>query len=712
MILAEAAGIESGYWDGLGARRELQESTAAALLSALDIPSAHAHSQRDVLSDAAFLRPLPSCVVVRLQPPLSMVVALPFTLRESTLTWELTLENGQHLRGDFVAANLTQLEEREIEGTRYGRFTLPLPDSITPGYHHFFLPPLACDAPFIAGPARCYIPESIARGQRHWGLAIQLYALRSSRNWGIGDFGDLAVLVVKAGHAGAAFAGLNPLHARHLSRPDEASPYSPSSRLFLDSIYIDIEDVEDLPACPEARAAIEDPQFAGKIAATRMERLVNYPLVLGLKLLILRILFRSFLQHKDDPENSRANDYRVFRDTGGESLLRFAEFEAYRLYLQEVTGRTAPWPEWAQAFRTPGGSGMQQFRIDGAELIEFQVYLQWLAAVQLRKAARAGRMAGMAIGLYCDLAVGAAADSAEAWSEPHIFAHGVSIGAPPDMLNRQGQAWGLTPWKPRELAREGYAPLRKLLAANMRTAGALRIDHVMALTRLFWIPAGMHGDGGGYIRMPLEDMAAIVALESLRNRCMIIGEDLGAVPDGLRARLQDWGFLSYRVMVYERHWQGDGRFCRPEEYSPQSLAIVATHDMPTMTEFWCGGDIARRAALGMVTGQQQHDEDLTRRQAEREGLLRLLGDIGRSPGNPTDAADVIEALHAAIAQTHSSLAVVQLDDLIGEVEPINIPGTDREYPNWRRKLTLTIEEISGSERWSRLTMIMREAGRC
>jgi 4-alpha-glucanotransferase len=279
------------------------------------------------------------------------------------------------------------------------------------------------------------------------------------------------------------------------------------------------------------------------------------------------------------------------------------------------------------------------------------------------------------------------------------------------MLNRQGQTWGLPPPNPRALVRQGYAPFRRLLAANMRDAGALRIDHVMALTRLFWIPEGMSGEAGGYVRNPFDELAAIVALESARNRCMVIGEDLGSVPDGLRARLRDCGFLSYRVLIYERHWQGDGRFCRPEEYPPQSLATVATHDMPTLTEFWRGEDIARRLRLGLYPGQQQCDEDAARREGERAGLLRLLGEIGLSPADPHRAADVVESLHTAIARTGSMLAAVQLDDLVGETEPVNIPGTHREYPNWRRKLAVPLEEIFRDQRWLRLAAIMREAGR-
>jgi 4-alpha-glucanotransferase len=348
---------------------------------------------------------------------------------------------------------------------------------------------------------------------------------------------------------------------------------------------------------------------------------------------------------------------------------------------------------------------------DAAVGMEFQIYVQWVAATQLAAAAAAARDAGMAIGLYRDLAVGAAHDSAETAANPALFARGMSVGAPPDMLNRQGQNWGLPPWNPRELARQGYAPLRRLLAANMRDAGALRIDHVMALTRLFWIPAGMSGADGGYVRNHFAALAAIVALESVRQRCMVIGEDLGAVPGGLREALGERGFLSYRVLIYERHWGGDGRFCAPHEYPRQALAMVATHDMPPLHEYWQGGDIERRAALGLFPDQQHADDEARRRDAERGGLLRLLGDCALSPANADDAGEVTAGLHGVIARSNAMLAAVQLDDLCGETTPVNIPGTYREYPNWRRKLSLTLEDIEAHQRWAQLADLMRAAGR-
>jgi len=711
--LAHAAGIEERYWDGLGVQRELGESTAQALLAALGLaaPVDAVEARARALTDEAFLAPLPPVVIIEAGAATTVTLALPQQRRDETLAWQIVLENGARIEGQFVAAQLALVDEREIDACNYARFSLELPAGISPGYHCLRVPALPAETSLIAAPPRCFIPSFLQQGGRCWGFALQLYTLRSCRNWGIGDFSDLASVATAAGHAGAAFIGLNPLHARHLVKPDEASPYAPSSRLFLDPLYIDVEAVFDFAACALARDTVAGAGFQTALARARDAALVDYAGVTALKLPVLEELFSHFRAQVVTADEARAEDFRAFKRAGGEQLERFAEFEALRLHLQRVTGRNSAWHEWSPEWRDPEAPARVQFRREAAAAIEFQMYLQWQATAQLHAAAEAARNAGMALGLYRDLAVGAAHDSAETWSEPALFAHDVSIGAPPDMLNRQGQTWGLPPWQPRALEAMAFEPFRRLLAANMRDAGALRIDHVMALTRLFWIPSGMSGADGGYVRNAFKALTAIVALESERNRCMVIGEDLGSVPDGLRASLHDAGLLSYRVLVYERHWQSGGRFCLPHEYPQQALATVATHDMPTMTEYWSGGDIGRREQLGMYPTAQQRDDDAARRPAERDGMLWLLGECGLSPADPADVGAVIAALHAALARTPAMLAAVQLDDLIGEVAPVNIPGTHREYPNWRRKLALPVEEIFNDVRWQRLAAVMRDEGR-
>jgi len=707
--LALAGGIEARYWDGLGVQRDLHEKTARALLEANGFDaSGDPAVELQRLAAAPFARALLPAQVVTADAMVELSIVVPLARQHETLEWELIEEGGDRHAGSVVPAQLEKAAEGESDGKPCACYRLPLAQTLPAGYHRFRLPALGEETLLIASPRRCFIPPPLAEGARCWGFAVQLYALRSERNWGIGDFSDLAALATAAGKAGASFIGLNPLHARHLVQPDEASPYAPSSRLFLDPLYIDVGAIEELQHCIEAQSLMAGAAFQAQLAAVRATKLVDYAAVTALKLSVLECLFAHFRRQSG---GARGAAFAAYKQQGGAALRKFACFEALRLHLRERHGRSFNWREWPPEYRDPDGAALASFSAEAAEPIEFQCYLQWLATLQLQRAAAAARNAGMAIGLYRDVAVGAAHDSAETWSDQSLFAHDVSVGAPPDMLNRQGQSWGLPPWKPRALAENAYDAFRRLLAANMRDAGALRIDHVMALTRLFWIPLGMSGADGGYVKNALDVLVAIVALESQRTRCMVIGEDLGSVPDGLRAQLRDAGLLSYRVLVYERHWQGDGSFCHPHEYPPQSLATVATHDMPTMAEFWRGGDIARRDALGLFPDVQQRDEETARREHERAGLLRLLAETGLTPADAADAGAVIEALHGAMARTRSMLAVVQLDDLLGETEPVNIPGTYLEYPNWRRKLGMPVEAIIGDARWHRLAAVMRAAGR-
>ncbi len=676
--LAGEAGIEDAYWDGLGVRRDLSEPSAAALLAALGFDSsADPRPQYEALLRAPFLTPLPHTTLAERGITRSVLIALPSELRDQVIGWELALESGAALQGEFIATQLPLVDEHEFGGRRFARYRLALKADVPSGYHRFRLPSLNAETLLIVAPPRCFIPDALAQGGRRWGLAVQLYSLRSQRNWGIGDFGDLATVASTAGRAGAAFIGLNPLHARHLAHPDEASPYAPASRIFLDPVYIDVPSVSGFAECATVQATIAASEFSDRLERARASARVDYAAVTEIKLQVLRQLHEDFRRRSRETSDDEVIEFGDFILKGGKPLAQHSLYQARSLHVS---------PNEIQ--------------------IEFQMYLQWLAAKQLAAAAKTAKTAGMSVGLYRDLAVGAASDSAESAGEPELFAHGIFIGAPPDMLNRQGQNWGLVPWNPRELARREFAPFRAMLSENMRNAGALRIDHVMALTRLFWIPRGMSGADGGYVRNPFETLAAIVAIESERNRCMVIGEDLGAVPDGLRDRLHELGFLSYRVLVYERHWKGDGRFCLPHEYPQQALATVATHDMPTMTEFWRGEDIVRRDGLGLYPTAQQRDEDAARRRGERDGMLWLLGESGLSPADPADPAEAIAALHQAVARSQSMLAAIQLDDLVGETEPVNIPGTYREYPNWRRKLSIPIEAIFSDDRWRRLVAVM------
>ncbi|MBL8385473.1 MAG: 4-alpha-glucanotransferase [Burkholderiales bacterium] len=709
--LAAAAGIEPGYWDGLGNRRDLSESTALALIGALGLdPAGDLDAQARHLEDAAYAEPLPCAVTVDADAPPAVELGLPLAAADRPLDWEIELEDGSRRAGRATPVRLEDADVRQIGAAPHGRFRLPLDAGgpLPPGYHTLRLDGLGARCALIAAPARCHIPPDLDGGARRWGVAAQLYALRSARNWGIGDFTDLAVLARTAAAAGADFIGLPPLHARHLARPAEASPYAPSSRLMLDPMYLDVEAIADFAVCAAARQMVGSPEFARRRDAARDADLVDHAAVAALKLPVLAALHARFAA--GPTEASRQAAFRDFERAGGADLHHHALFEAWRLDAAARDGALPGWRAWPAAARDPDSALMRAFARDHAAQVAFQKYLQWQAELQLADAAAAARAAGMRIGLYRDLAVGAADDGAECWGAQDLFSAGASVGAPPDLLNREGQDWGLPPWKPAALARAGYAPLGALLRANMRAAGALRIDHVMALTRLFWIPAGRKGADGGYVRNALPAMAGVVALESRRHGCMVIGEDLGSVPDGLRDTLAARGFLSYRVLLFERHWHGDGSFKLPGEYPRQALATAATHDMATIAEYWSGADIARRDALGLFPEPRLRDDETARRGAEREALARLFARIG-APADPGDAGSIAAAMHAAIGQSEAMLAIVQLDDVTGETAPINIPGTHREYPNWRRKLGLPLERLAEDPRWRALGAAMHAAGR-
>jgi len=567
------------------------------------------------------------------------------------------------------------------------------------------------DAANAGDAARCFIPESLAAGRRIWGLSVQLYSLRSARNWGVGDFTDLAAFAAIAARHGARVVGINPLHARHLACPERASPYSPSSRTFIDPLAIDVEAVPDFADSPACAATLRDPDFAARLGRVRTTPLVDHEAVSALKLQVLGLAFEWFEARHAGRDDPRRAAFDAFVAQEGTPLARYAEFEAIRLDRARQGMPVTDWQAWPGAWRDPQSAVLATFRVDHAAGIRFVMYLQWEAMRQLEAASAKARAAGLEFSFYRDLAVGAARDSAEAWGDQALTVASMSIGAPPDQFSADGQNWGLPPWNPRVLRERDYEPFAALLAANMAAAGALRIDHVMALTRLFWIPDGMAGAAGAYVRQPFDALAAAVARASRNAQCLVVGEDLGSVPEGLREQLSTLGFLSYRVLLFERHWQGDGTFKRPHEYPGQALATVMTHDLPTIADYWTFGDIERRARLGLFADAAARASAVAERHEERWKILALLTECAVMPADPEDAAGIAEALHTLVARTPSMLAIVQLDDVLGETEPANIPGTDRQYPNWRRKLSRTLDEIDADPRLARLALRMRESGR-
>lgn len=554
---------------------------------------------------------------------------------------------------------------------------------------------------FDFAPAPAWRPAALQDDGRLWGIAVQLYSLRSVRNWGIGDFTDLAGLVEGAAELGAAAIGLNPLHALFPTRPEHASPYSPSSRLFLNPLYLDVEAVPEFSDCRAALRSVRSKSFQARLRELRAKTCVDYTGVAAAKSAVLEQVYRFFRTTcLADAAHPRTRAFREFQAQRNPALRRFATFHT----LGE--NRTAiDWREWPAQWRDPDSAVVAAFAHRRIYRIEFHEYLQWLADWQLRAAAELAHARGMAIGLYGDLAVGADPTGAEAWSDQRTTVTGAAVGAPPDQLNLNGQNWGLPPPDPLAWREQAYAPFIEMLRANMGNAGALRIDHILGLMRLYWIPSGLSAKDGAYVRYPWHELLAVLAAESRRQHCLVIGEDLGTVPRGLRESMMDCGLLSYRLLYFERD---DAGFRTPDNYPREALVAVGTHDLPPLTAFWHGDDIALRETLDLWPTPAQRDAE----QGNRSGARAALADALRrqhllADDRVPDEAPV-EAIYRYLARTPSCLLMVQVEDVLGVRTQINVPGTVDEHPNWRQRLPVTVAEMLADPRLRNLAAAIQQ----
>jgi (1->4)-alpha-D-glucan 1-alpha-D-glucosylmutase len=536
---------------------------------------------------------------------------------------------------------------------------------------------------------RAFLPPALQAGGRAWGLAVQLFAVRSARNWGIGDFTDLAELVGRAAEARASAIGLNPLHALFPEEPERTSPYSPSSRDALNVLYIDAEAIADFAECESAGILRHSPDFEQTLARLRAAPFVDYAGVAAAKLQMFELLYRHFRDRHLSAQDESGRAFRAFQAAAGPALRRFATFHALREHFGSAAPDRIAWHRWPQPFQRAESAEVAAFARDHAERIEFFEYLQWQAEQQLRRCAECAREAGMPIGLYIDIAVGVDGDSAEAWALQDYLVDGWYVGAPPDAWNLKGQNWGIPPPHPQRMRDTACAAFRGTLRANMRFAGAVRIDHILGFMRLFWIPADASPADGAYVRYPLDDLLAVTALESQRARCLIIGEDLGTVPEGLREKLHEAALLSYRLLYFER--DETGGFCAPQAWPDQALVAVTTHDLPTLSGYWHGSDIAVKARLGLYPSQERERRDREAREADRRLLVAALRREGLEA--ELEGTAPVESVYRFLARTPGKLLMVQIEDLLGVPEQMNMPGTVQEYPNWRRKLPLELTAL-------------------
>ncbi len=698
--LAERMGILASFRNARGETVTASAATKRSLLAAMGLDADRPAAALAQLEREDWGAPLAPVTVAHGQAGAAIEVVLPADAE--AVTWRVRLEDGQERHGQAVAADLPVLDERTIDGTRLRRRRLMLPPDLPSGYHTLSLDEPAASASLILSPGRCWLPPALADGQRLWGITAQLYLLRSATDWGVGDFGDLRSLVTLAAAQGAAVIGLNPLHAMFHDDPDHASPYSPASRLLLNIINIDVMAVPELLDSATTRDLVASDGFRRDIEACRTPHLVDYPRVTALKLRVLEALFDAC---RDAPDRTRWGEFQAFRQAQGALLQRNCLFLALREHFAAQDPAWADWHNWPEPYRDPDSDAVARFARDQQDRLDFLVWLQWVADQQLAAAAAATRDQGMAVGLYRDLAVGADRAGAETWADAAAVVSGAQVGAPPDIHNPAGQDWGLPPFHPRALRQEGYRSFIELVRTNMRHAGGLRIDHVMGLRQLYWVPQGQSPAQGAYVRYPLDDLVGILALESQRHRCLVVGEDLGTVPEGFRERMEEAAVLSYRVLYFEQ--DADGGFLPPDAYPAQSVAVVGSHDLPTLRGWWEGRDIDLKESLNLFPGEGEADRQRAARSRDRQALLVALRAQGLLGDAEPDIPTLSRAAHRFLARTPAMLALAQIDDLTDEADPVNVPATSDEHPNWRRRLSMTLEELAARPRFVDIAAIFR-----
>jgi len=626
---AKELGIQTEFIDALGNRRVTDEAALKIIIGALPVRVPH--------------RFLGEAVVIRSGRPArtELKQAATFPLR-----WKIVADLKVIAQGETrepVIAWPADLPE--------GSYRLKLTDAS--GYSE--------DVPLIVAPPKAFGGDF----DRCWLLAVQLYGVRSAHNWGIGDFGDLEALIELAHSLGADGVGLNPLHALFDDRSGDCSPYSPNSRLFLNALYIDVERVPGFQP---------DAANGATLARLRQSDIVDYVTVAGLKWRALRSAFDAFTA---DPDNEHRQDFERFRSERAPLLSRFACFEALRHTFNR------PWWEWPEEWRQPDEARCARLR-QGPHRgeIKFVEFVQWTADRQLGACQARAKSLGMKVGLYLDVAVGVQSDGFDAWNEQAAISRRLAVGAPPDVLNTAGQDWGLAGFNAAGLEIKSFEPYREMLRASMRHAGAIRLDHVLGLKRLYLVPHGFTPDKGAYVQMPFEALLAATAQESVAHRCVVIGEDLGTVPEGFREQMADWGIWSYQVMMFER--DDHGRFRGIDYYTPNALVTFNTHDLSTYAGWRSFSDLKLKRSLGIDPGESDD---------ARWHALTMLSEILRQ--HAIDSHDLY-AVAGFLARTRSRLLAISLEDLLGVIDQPNIPGTVHEHPNWRRRLPLPIDEIAAA----------------
>ncbi|MEZ0600592.1 4-alpha-glucanotransferase [Paraburkholderia sp. IW21] len=693
VTLAARAGFEVEWRDAHHTTQHVPENTLAVLLERMGLPCANATQIRQ--SAAALEAELSG----RKLPPLMTAevergIALPAAAIKSGSHYRVELESGSIIDGRFTAPK--------------GEEALLAPID-EPGYHTLVINEQRVT--LAVAPSRCYTAADAwrtlhgesAQTQPLWGIAAQLYGLRRTGDGGIGDYSALAQMAVESAKRGAHALAVSPTHAMFSAEPNRFSPYSPSSRLWLNVTHIDPAAVFGAPA---ARAALEATEATDAWSRFEDLPLIDWPNAVVLKLKVLRALYENFCTQERTQGTPHALEFHGFCERAGRALEDHARFEALQAVQLSQEGGNGHWRNWPEALRDPRSPEVEAFAEAHRHEVDFHLFLQWLAAKGVSHAQHAARDAGMAVGLIADLAVGCDSAGSHAWSYRDDMLQGVSVGAPPDLFNQAGQAWGLTTFSPRAMRTQGFSAFIDMLRAAFAHAGGIRIDHILGLRRLWLVPEGESARNGAYLRYPLEDMLRLIALESWRHRAIVIGEDLGTVPPGFRERLDEHGIAGIRVLWFESA-EGGKCFKPPHAWDRNAVGTTTTHDLPTVAGWWRGSDITWRNKIGQTMARadgRDPEEAAQQERAEDRALLwRAFQQAGVAAPEveapPPDNAPVDEAL-AFVAATPGPLVTFPLEDLLAHVEQPNLPGSIDEHPNWRRRVTLPVDELFEDDTFS------------
>lgn len=642
--LAEAAGLAPEYEDARGECQTIASETLEAVLDRLGVPAASEEERRTSL---ARLRggdgeDLPPLIVADQGRP----VALP----GASGRWELRLESGRTLSGTVARGRLPPVDEA--------------------GYHSLAVG--GREVTLAVAPANCHWPAT--EGRRPWGIAAQIYGLRRRGDGGIGDYTAVAEAAEAAAAQGADALAISPVHAMFAADPGRASPYSPSNRLMLNGLLCDPARRFGAERVAEAAASLGQDRAAWEDAP-----LIDYPEMGAGKLALLRRLFDGM-----DPGSETAAAFRAWRETAGEDVENHAVFEVLHDALRGPQGHPQHWRDWGSDFADPTAAGVARIREERAQDVAFHAFLQWLAEDGLRAAQGRAESAGMAMGLVADLAVGVDGGGSQAWASRDDLLTGLHMGAPPDIYNAKGQDWGLAALDPATLRRSGFRAFLRMLRASLRWAGGIRIDHILGFHRVWVVPEGALPAEGAYLHFPLDDLLRLVTLESRRHDAVVIGEDLGTVPGGLRKKLGHRGILGMSVLWFEQNKRG---FLAPEKWRPDSAAMSTTHDLPTIAGWWSGRDLDWKDELDLFPSPENAREARDDRARDKKGLWRAMCRSGAASGSmpPPDSPPVDAAL-SHVGATACRLALAPMEDLLGLREQPNLPGTIDEHPNWRRRL--------------------------